>query len=142
MSKLTNCITNKDDSCIPIWFTRQAGRYLPEFRKIRSDNKDFIKLCLDSDLSWSDCLGSYTFPDGTKYEGEWRDNKPNGQGTFTESDNNQNMKTFTYPDGATYIGQYKNNKREGQGSIIFIHGDKYVGQWKDDKKHGQGTYVY
>ena len=30
---------------------RQAGRYLPEFQKIRSQNKDFIKLCLDSDLS-------------------------------------------------------------------------------------------
>ena len=30
---------------------RQAGRYLPEFRKIRSENKDFIKLCLNSDLS-------------------------------------------------------------------------------------------
>ena len=30
---------------------RQAGRYLPEFRKIRSQNKDFIKLCLDENLS-------------------------------------------------------------------------------------------
>ena len=30
---------------------RQAGRYLPEFRKIRSQNKDFVKLCLDSNLS-------------------------------------------------------------------------------------------
>ena len=30
---------------------RQAGRYLPEFRKIRSQNQDFIKLCLNSSLS-------------------------------------------------------------------------------------------
>ena len=30
---------------------RQAGRYLPEFRKIRSENSDFIKLCLNEDLS-------------------------------------------------------------------------------------------
>ena len=30
---------------------RQAGRYLPEFRKIRSQNKNFIDLCLNSDLS-------------------------------------------------------------------------------------------
>jgi len=30
---------------------RQAGRYLPEFRKIRLENKDFIKLCLNSSLS-------------------------------------------------------------------------------------------
>jgi len=51
MTKLTNCILNKDTSCVPIWFMRQAGRYLPEFRKIRSKNLDFIKLCLNSNLS-------------------------------------------------------------------------------------------
>ena len=51
MSKLTNCLLNKDFSCTPIWFMRQAGRYLPEFQKIRIQNKDFIKLCLNSDLS-------------------------------------------------------------------------------------------
>ena len=51
MSKLTNCILKKDYSCTPIWFMRQAGRYLPEFRKIRLLNKDFIKLCLNSNLS-------------------------------------------------------------------------------------------
>jgi uroporphyrinogen decarboxylase len=51
MTRLTNCILNKDHSCVPIWFMRQAGRYLPEFQKIRSKNKNFIKLCLDSNLS-------------------------------------------------------------------------------------------
>ena len=51
MTKLTNCLLNKDFSCVPVWFMRQAGRYLPEFRKIRSQNKDFIKLCLNSHLS-------------------------------------------------------------------------------------------
>jgi uroporphyrinogen decarboxylase len=30
---------------------RQAGRYLPEFRKIRLENQNFIKLCLNSKLS-------------------------------------------------------------------------------------------
>ena len=51
MSKLTNCILKRDQSCFPVWFMRQAGRYLPEFRKIRLQNKNFIKLCLDSNLS-------------------------------------------------------------------------------------------
>jgi len=30
---------------------RQAGRYLPEFREIRSKNQDFIKLCLSENLA-------------------------------------------------------------------------------------------
>ncbi|MDC1251007.1 uroporphyrinogen decarboxylase [Pelagibacteraceae bacterium] len=30
---------------------RQAGRYLPEFRKIRKENPDFINLCLNENLS-------------------------------------------------------------------------------------------
>ena len=51
MTKLTNCLINKDHSCIPVWFMRQAGRYLPEFRDIRKKNQNFIKLCLNSSLS-------------------------------------------------------------------------------------------
>ena len=50
MSNLKNILLNKT-SCKSIWFMRQAGRYLPEFRAIRSKNADFIKLCLNSELS-------------------------------------------------------------------------------------------
>ena len=42
---------NKKTSIKPIWFMRQAGRYLPEFRKIRELNPNFIKLCLNEKLS-------------------------------------------------------------------------------------------
>tara|TARA_A100000164_G_scaffold233249_1_gene207027 strand:- start:176 stop:1126 length:951 start_codon:yes stop_codon:yes gene_type:complete len=34
-----------------MWLMRQAGRYLPEFREIRKKNTDFIKLCLNPELS-------------------------------------------------------------------------------------------
>ena len=50
MSNLKKILINRKN-CKSIWFMRQAGRYLPEFRKIRSENKDFIKLCLNSNLS-------------------------------------------------------------------------------------------
>ena len=47
---LKECIKDKKISYTPIWFMRQAGRYLPEFREIRKKNTDFIKLCLKPDL--------------------------------------------------------------------------------------------
>ena len=47
---LKNCIYEKKNSYTPIWFMRQAGRYLPEFREIRKRNPDFIKLCLNTNL--------------------------------------------------------------------------------------------
>ena len=50
MINLKNILVNKV-SCKSVWFMRQAGRYLPEFREIRLKNKDFIKLCLNSNLS-------------------------------------------------------------------------------------------
>ena len=51
MNKLLDCIDKHNKSYIPIWFMRQAGRYLPEFREIRKQNQDFIKLCLNERLS-------------------------------------------------------------------------------------------
>jgi len=46
---LRDCIEG-NTSYTPIWFMRQAGRYLPEFREIRKKNNDFIKLCLNPEL--------------------------------------------------------------------------------------------
>ena len=50
MSNLRKILVDKKN-CKSLWFMRQAGRYLPEFRKIRSQNTNFIDLCLNSDLS-------------------------------------------------------------------------------------------
>ena len=47
---LGECIKEKVTSYTPIWFMRQAGRYLPEFREIRKKNPNFIKLCLNPNL--------------------------------------------------------------------------------------------
>tara|TARA_B100000963_G_scaffold202429_1_gene176222 strand:+ start:960 stop:1961 length:1002 start_codon:yes stop_codon:yes gene_type:complete len=51
MSPIEEVIINKKNNINPIWIMRQAGRYLPEFREIRKQNPDFIKLCLNEKLS-------------------------------------------------------------------------------------------
>ena len=51
MTLIKDVIINKKTNINPIWIMRQAGRYLPEFREIRKKNTDFIKLCLNEELS-------------------------------------------------------------------------------------------
>ena len=65
-----------------------------------------------------------TFADGSKYEGEWKDNQPNGQGKLTLAD------------GGKYAGKWKDDQPHGQGKLTRPDGSKLIGQWKDGKQHG------
>ena len=51
MTPLNEVIINKKTNSTPVWIMRQAGRYLPEFRKIRKENPNFIELCLNHKLT-------------------------------------------------------------------------------------------
>ena len=50
MNPIQEVIIEKSTQINPIWLMRQAGRYLPEFREIRKENQNFIKLCLNEKL--------------------------------------------------------------------------------------------
>ena len=51
MTPIQKVIKEKKLDLKPIWLMRQAGRYLPEFRKIRENNPNFIDLCLNNKLT-------------------------------------------------------------------------------------------
>lgn len=51
MTPIKDCLINNKTDLTPIWLMRQAGRYLPEFKEIRKNNPNFVKLCLNSKLS-------------------------------------------------------------------------------------------
>ena len=97
--------------------------------------------------------GTLTFPDGNKYEGEWKDGERNGRGTYTYNDGNQyigdfksgkkhGQGLFTFPNGNKYEGEWKEEKRHGQGSYTWTNGEKYVGEFKDGKFNGQGSFTF
>ncbi len=44
-------VFNQENNFLPIWFMRQAGRYLPEYKEIRKDAGSFLDLCYNSDLA-------------------------------------------------------------------------------------------
>ncbi len=48
MTVLQDTFQRKNNN-IPIWFMRQAGRYLPEYIEIRKNSSDFLELCYDSE---------------------------------------------------------------------------------------------
>ncbi len=81
----------------------------------------------DPNVRWNDCQGTVTSTDGSKYIGEFRNNRPSGQGTLT------------WTDGSKYVGEFSNGKMNGQGTLTWPDGRKYVGGFTNGGMNGQGS---
>lgn len=49
--KLLRAALGEKQQSPPIWIMRQAGRYLPEYRKVRQEVGDFLELCYSPELA-------------------------------------------------------------------------------------------
>jgi len=47
---LLSALKGKTTDQVPIWLMRQAGRYLPEYMKVRARSKSFLNFCYSPDL--------------------------------------------------------------------------------------------
>ncbi len=66
------------------------------------------------------------------YQGEFKDNKPNGQGTLYNQDPKLNWKV--------YEGEFLEGKKHGVGKMTFSSSDIYFGEFENDILSGFGTY--
>jgi hypothetical protein len=83
--------------------------------------------------------GIYTYKNRDRYEGEFSNGLPNGQGTFIFADDGRVEGVFK--DGNITSGQ-----------VIFTNGDRYVGEFRlvtiidtgvtSSQPHGQGEFIY
>ena len=80
-------------------------------------------------VGWA-AIETYTWPNGDKYTGEWKNDVKHGKGTYI------------YANGNKYVGEYKDGKKHGYGTFYF--GEfKYEGKWVDDKPvtDGEGPHA-
>ena len=88
-----------------------------------------VQICPDNaEEDWHDCIGSYQYPDGETYSGEWKNN------AYYKG-------IIVYQNGDRYIGEFKENLRHGVGTYQLKNGELYVGDWIAGKRNGKGTYV-
>jgi uncharacterized caspase-like protein len=93
--------------------------------------------------------GTYAFPDGSKYDGQFAAGKIHGYGTFY------------YANGDKYVGSFKVNVAHGKGTIFHADSTQTTGEWNEgeyvgskiieagrmgcvdgDCVNGKGTYIY
>ena len=89
-----------------------------------SADSDLPNCPSDTQVTWTDCQGTYTFDNGNTYAGEWRDDKPHGQGTNT------------YVNGDKYVGEFRDGDFNGQGTYTWADGMVESGIWENGKRGG------
>ena len=97
--------------------------------------------------------GIQIWNDGSKYDGEWRNDKANGNGRLIHADGDvyegkwkddkaHGFGVYTHTDGARYEGNWEHDKQHGYGIETWQDGARYEGNYKNGKKDGKGKFSW
>jgi hypothetical protein len=75
-------------------------------------------------------VGTQTYPDGSRYEGAWFDDKQNGEGSLFVN---------RAGSGASSSSAAGGTPRKGAAKLLVL---EYTGSWYNGKKHGFGKQTY
>ena len=74
--------------------------------------------------------GTFRFPEGHVYVGEWKAGQAEGRGTFK------------WASGSVYDGEFRAGARHGRGMLRFVDGEVYAGEGNAGTIEGRGTFCH
>ena len=116
-----------------------------------------ISVLTQATLAESGIWSTATFPNGERYEGEWRELpggfQPHGNGIYTWPNGEQHEGEFrngkahgngirTFPSGERYEGEFRNGKQHGNGINTWPNGERHEGEFRNGKAHGYGIRTW
>lgn len=98
-------------------------------------------------------LGTYTWEDGTVYQGRWRNDLMEGNGKLSFANGNFYEGNFSkgvpfgkgvykWANGDIYQGGFLDGKMHGRGILITQTGERHEGSWIDNEVNGEGIHYY
>jgi TonB family protein len=101
-----------------------ASGFLAEVLAQENPKKILRECSNEKNSHWDNCYGKRGV-----YEGEWKNNKPHGYGTYKNS-------------GTTYVGQFSNGTKNGYGEQTTESGNSYKGEFKNNEYDGRGKLTF
>jgi len=82
---------------------------------------------------WNNCVGTFTFPNGNTYTGEWQNGMRQGNGKIRIVAKGKSTSNSIASDApSTYVGQFANDRINGHGVWTTFDGKQYEGNFVDN----------